>query len=161
MSNINKEKILETFLDTPMFLYFTQKIPHKDETELRTKITELLKFLMLCCHDDLKGEVLFSEEIDNVWHYWILQTQQYQDLCKKLPTGKFVHHSSNDYRENEMSVEPGKIAERNLDFFSSYIENFGEISDETLTYWPGALEIMSLYSWDLKTFNNELTQISA
>ena len=40
-----------------------------------------------------------AKEVDEIWHYWILETQQYEALCLSLPIPGFIHHSSNAFLE--------------------------------------------------------------
>ena len=86
---------LYDYLDEKMKRYFYNKIPTVDHDVIEIQIIELLKYLILAAYT--KVDIPFNQEIDEVWHLWIMQTRQYQELMDKLPTKKFIHHSSNDY----------------------------------------------------------------
>jgi hypothetical protein len=51
--------------------------------------SELVKFLYLCAESDLP--LAPSEVIDDLWHEFILHTQEYAEFCQTT-LGAFVHH---------------------------------------------------------------------
>src|SRR5215469_10500296 len=120
MPDVSSDKyLLERYLPKPMEQYFQRKLPDLDRAELRIRIVELLKGLTLMGLD--RGDVLFADCIDTIWHYWILQTEQYAQLCNTLSHGQFRHHSSIDYplldREN---LDARAELNRRVAFFVSY-----------------------------------------
>ena len=50
---------------------------------------EMKKFLYLCATND--GAMAPPEDIDEIWHNFILFTGDYSDFCKKF-VGTFLHH---------------------------------------------------------------------
>ncbi|MFZ2314231.1 MAG: hypothetical protein WAW86_01055 [Gammaproteobacteria bacterium] len=96
-SLISNEILLKEFLSDALKKYFYTKLQAEDKSYVELKICELLKFL--CLSHNSFGNIPFNAEIDEIWHLWILQTIQYHELMEKLPSKKFIHHSSNDYKD--------------------------------------------------------------
>ena len=77
-----------------------------------------------------------SRDIDNVWHYWILQTQEYQRLCEGLNGGKLIHHSSNDYIGYfDKDVGTHETLSIDVKMLAAYVENFGLFEADRVHYW--------------------------
>lgn len=148
---ITDEDLLARYLPEPMYAYFRAKLPDLEEAELRVQIAECLKFLVL--FHFAPGEVLFSDDIDEIWHYWIQQTREYAELCRQLPSGQFLHHSSMDYPPQKVAHGRRDIdhsIDRLVSFFASYIKNFGPVSADRLDYWPALSMLMKAGKWDLE-----------
>jgi hypothetical protein len=151
---VTDDELLKKYVPHPLETYFSRKVPDIDRAELRVRIAECLKFLAL--FHFAPGEVFFSNDIDDIWHYWILQTREYADLCRLLPGGTFLHHSSFDY-----PVEQERHAKRDLDrsidrlvsYFASYVHNFGSIDEGRLHYWPALQMLMRAGNWNLAQMN--------
>jgi hypothetical protein len=105
------------------------------------------------------GDIPVSKEIDEVWHYWILETVEYQKLCAKLHGGAFRHHSSNDYAEyfDENAKSRRIDLEFGVSILSSYVNNYGPFEPGRIKYWPLATKIMDHLGWDLAQLNNWLS----
>jgi hypothetical protein len=156
MANISSDKyLLERYLPKPMEQYFRRKLPDLDRAELLIRIVEFLKGLTLMGSD--RGDVLFADGIDTIWHYWILQTEQYAQLCSALSHGQFRHHSSVDYplldREN---LDARGELNRRVAFFVSYVRAFGAMEARRLRYWPALELLMATLQWDLRKTNTYL-----
>lgn len=95
--NISNQQLRDVYLSEPMLHYFHKKLPQLTNVELLIRIEETLKFLAIA--NFCSGAIPVSREIDEIWHYWILQTQEYEALCLSLQRRKFIHHTSNDYVE--------------------------------------------------------------
>ena len=89
---LNKLKIddIINLLPPKMEEYFFRKLVGETQKEIRIKLIEFLKFCLL--YPQTKCNIPFNDEIDEIWHLWILQTRQYQELMSKLPTKTFIHH---------------------------------------------------------------------
>jgi hypothetical protein len=105
------------------------------------------------------GDIPFNEEIDEIWHLWILQTIQYQELMDKLPTKKFIHHSSNDFNNNEKSADPELQIHKEFSFLMSYVQNFGNFTSEVIKFWPMINSLMIALKTDLEGMNHYLHKI--
>ena len=60
-------------------------MPAVETRTLTLWAAELLKYLILVQFSP--GRILFGKDIDNLWHFWILQTREYAQLCKE-PAGR-------------------------------------------------------------------------
>ena len=144
------EALLKKYLPEAMERYFTAKLPELDRGELLVRIAECLKGLALTS----AGNILFSNQIDTIWHYWILQTRQYAELCAQLPGGTFQHHSSADYPDDESSpLQADYEVDRIIAFFASYVQNFGPLEASRLQYWPALENLTNALGWDLARTN--------
>lgn len=138
---ISDNDLVNKFLTPEMELYFYKKFCKESKEVVLQKVVELLKYLCLCVNDESSGNIPFSQEIDEVWHYWILQTKQYQELTSNLPAGKFIHHSSNDYNNSATTLDIDEV-ERQVSFLASYVSNFSGFNEGSIKYWPMANAIM-------------------
>lgn len=134
-------RLREEFLSPQMHFYFERKLAPLPSEDVLVQIEELLKYLNMAVH--CNGDIPVSKDIDEVWHLWILQTQQYEELCAKLSGGVFLHHSSNDYA---LFTDPG-AKDRKIDrttgiaILASYIINYGPFEADRLKYWPLAAKL--------------------
>jgi hypothetical protein len=96
------------------------------------------KYLNRAIHSD--GDIPFSREVDEIWQYWVLETAEYLALCRKLPAGGFIHHTSNDYVEfSEEGVKNKKIGlARGWAIPNAYVLNYGPFQADRIRYWPVA-----------------------
>src|SRR5262245_51982003 len=156
---ISDQELLETFVTPQMMSYFQAKMPDVSHELLVRRLCELIKYLMLVQFSP--GRILFGQEIDNVWHYWILQTREYAQLCEKLPGQSFRHHSSRDYQETAEAAETVIVSDalqRALSFFISYYRNFGPMTEDRLDCWPALQRIVQEAGWDLDELNDFLRE---
>jgi hypothetical protein len=153
---ITGDALRRAFLNPQMEHYFQKKLAPLPPEEVELRIDELLKFLNLAVHKD--GPTPVSREIDDVWHYWVLQTVEYASLCSKLPGGLFVNHSSNDYEEfvvlDVKTKAPDPLAM--MSFLGAYVKNFGPFEADRVTHWPFATRLMDLLGWSLDELNARL-----
>ncbi|MBF6330003.1 hypothetical protein [Nocardia transvalensis] len=111
-----------------------------DEPTARIQVREAVRYLTLVSahRDELSGLFLPVEQaIDEVWHYLILQTREYADICeKRLPGGYFIHHRSisyDDYGHRQPSRET--MIEQSLRWIPLYCKRFGQFDDEGARWW--------------------------
>jgi hypothetical protein len=159
---ITNEMLVEKFLTSPLENYFYAKLKNEEPSYIKLKLCELIKFLLLS--QNYFGNIPFNNEIDEMWHLWILQTIQYQELMDKLPSKRFIHHCSNDYHDTTHKSENGNCKEIELhNQFSclvSYIENFGEFTKGIVKFWPLTIKLMNTMKLDLIALNYFLRKSS-
>jgi hypothetical protein len=107
------------------------------------------------------GDIPVSKEIDEVWHLWILQTEEYDQLCARLSGGVFLHHSSNDYALfTDAGAKDRKIDRKiGIAILASYVLNYGPFETERLKYWPLAAKLAESFG-DLGRMNTLLQSTS-
>ena len=153
------QEILHEFVTPQMMDYFRVKMRDVNSETLVLRVCELIKYLILVRFSP--GRILFGREIDDVWHYWILQTRQYAQLCEKLPGKTFRHHSSVEYQEAAGAAEKvttSDALQRILSFFISYYRNFGPITGDRLKCWPTLQRVVQEARWDLDDLNDFLSE---
>lgn len=103
------------------------------------QVTECLRYLYLVSRhrDRLSGLFLpVEQDIDEIWHYLILQTREYRTLCEERLPGKFfIEHRSIAYEEYQQ--EPGReqALEEALRWIPLYCQEFGPFDDGALPHW--------------------------
>ncbi|MCK7625135.1 hypothetical protein MUU72_18800 [Streptomyces sp. RS10V-4] len=102
------------------------------------QVTECLRYLYLVSRhrDRLSGLFLpVEQDIDEIWHYLILQTRAYRALCARLPGGFFIEHRSIGYEEYQR--EPGReqAIEEALRWIPLYCREFGPFDEGALPHW--------------------------
>jgi hypothetical protein len=150
------QQLRAAFLDPAMLGYFRRKLPELTEPELLARVEEALKFLFIA--HECRGPIPVTGEIDDIWHYWILQTQEYARLCRLLPAGELVHHSSNDYvGPGERPVDAEANLHNDVRMLALYVENFGPFSGDRVRYWRLAAQLIEQAGWTLDELNAWLT----
>jgi hypothetical protein len=135
--------------------YFRRKLAHLSETELEMRIEETLKFLVIAplC----SGSVPVTQEIDEIWHYWILQTQEYDSLCSSMPTPGFIHHSSNAFIEYfDEKAAPYSNLLSDVRMLAAYLENYGPFEESRVKYWKLASDLCEGHGWSVDQLNDWL-----
>ena len=153
---ITNQQLRATFLPPQMKYYFDKKLAPLSSEEVDIRIEETLKFLNMATH--LRGGIPVTEEIDEVWHYWILETVEYQKLCAKLTGGQMIHHSANDYlsyTDKDLKVLRVSTA-YGISVLCSYVKNYGPFGPDRISYWRFAPAVMKRKNWGLDELNGWL-----
>ncbi|MEU6678921.1 hypothetical protein [Streptomyces sp. NPDC046925] len=128
--------------------YFTAKTEH-DRAHVEHQVRECLRYLYLVSrHPDRLGGLFLpvEQEIDEIWHFLILQTREYRELCEQhLPGGHFIHHRSiayTDYQGGESGDGGDRADERRrvaaeeaLRWIPLYTAAFGPFDEDALPHW--------------------------
>lgn len=157
---ISTETLLEKYLTPALEQYFYKKLKSENEYYVKLKIGELLKFLSMSHHSI--GDIPFSDEIDEVWHLWILQTVQYHELMEKLPAKKYINHSSNDYVYGDDKTSPSieDDLNRQISYLVSYVTNFGNFTNDTVIFWPMTRILMDSMEFGIEELNEYLAELA-
>ncbi|MBH1935754.1 hypothetical protein I5Q34_15995 [Streptomyces sp. AV19] len=103
------------------------------------QVLEALRYLYLVSrHRERLGGLFLpvEQDIDEIWHYLILQTREYRELCEeRLPGRFFIHHRSIAYEDYQ--EEPGRerAAEEALRWIPLYCREFGPFDEGVLPHW--------------------------
>jgi hypothetical protein len=158
---ITNRQLRDAFLGSQMLFYFERKLAPLPPDEALVRIEETLKFLNMAHH--CTGDIPVTREIDEVWHLWILETSEYEQLCAKLAGGVFLHHTSNEYG---LFTDPTATS-RMLDLsagiaiLSSYVMNYGPFAADRVRYWPLAERLVEALGGDVDRLNGLLRLPSA
>jgi hypothetical protein len=158
---ISNETLRNTFITPGIRYYLHKKLPHLNPALVDIRIEELLKFLNLSHH--CSGDIPFNDEIDEIWHLWIMETQEYFALCQKIRGGadSYIHHCSSDYLAHlnpEIKNQQPDV-DRLFNILLSYVHNYGPFEANRIIYWPLALDIQQNSNISLAEFNQWLMGI--
>ena len=142
------------YLSSSYLQYLFKRNPEVENHTLLVRIEECLRFLYLSSFTT--GNIPVNQKIDDIWHWLILETKAYAELCHKLPGKKFIHHSSDDMYSAETVIDSAKESKRNLEWLVSYVANFGPFLEPAVQYWTYARALMSHLHLNLFQFNEKL-----
>lgn len=152
---ISTQQLLAACLNEPMFQYFKRKLSRLPDKELQIQIEEAVKFLFMA--EECVGAIPVTREIDEIWHYWILQTQEYMSLCERLPAGHYIHHSSNDYEKYfDVAVNERSNLPLDIKMLALYVTNFGPFKADRIKYWLLARHLVDQCGWSVEQLNEWL-----
>jgi hypothetical protein len=152
---ISDEHLRAAFVDDAMASYFGRKFPEVEPSELMVRICEALKFLFIS--SECRGSIPVTKDIDEIWHAWILQTQEYMQLCSLLPAGDYIHHCSNDYLAffDDPSEATGDLADA-VRMLALYVHHFGPFDPRRTRYWRYASHLVDRCGWSVDELNDWL-----
>lgn len=139
--------LCDTFLSKPILEFLQIKFRDRCVGSLDIMIVEFIKFLALATKLD-SGPLPVSQEIDDIWHAYILETGEYALLCQKL--GHFIHHTAMNHPTD---LDINKQLSTDIIFIVGYVFNFGALSETVLHLWPAATRLMSYLSLTLPQLN--------
>lgn len=133
------EELLGPGLHEEVVRHFTAKPHAPSEAVVRHQVRECLRYLYLVSrHPDRLGGLFLpvEQDIDEIWHYLILQTREYRELCEqRLPGGHFIHHRSISYDAYQKAPGREAAAEQALRWIPLYTAAFGSFDADALPHW--------------------------
>lgn len=134
--------------------------------ELYTRINEFFKYIYLSSVNIerykaegslVKGSFIpVNKNIDDIWHEFILQTREYEYLCKSLPGKSFIHHQSGKFNEYKEKHGFEGSVKRLLDYLPGYVKYFGKFTNKGLKYWTIPNCLVSSGTLSIEQLNNIL-----
>ncbi len=87
---------------------------------------EFKRYLILAvlAKNNSDGVGMYSKDVDNLWHSFILFTKDYSDFCSKY-SGKFIHHLP-ETSETKTSEQMAETQKDFYKFIKKYEETFAE-----------------------------------
>lgn len=155
---ITNQQLRDAFLNPQMKCYFEKKLSPLPSVEVGVRIEETLKFLNMAIY--CNGSIPVSKEIDDIWHYWILETREYDKLCSALQGREFVHHSSNVYLKCQGGHVRQDDLEQDVAMLATYVLNYGPFEKERVKYWLFAAHLVDDCGWSVEKLNDWLTSAS-
>ncbi|MFG2141014.1 hypothetical protein [Streptomyces sp. NPDC048650] len=131
--------LLGAALHTEVVRHFDDKSPELPSEFVARQVTECLRYLYLVSrHRERLGGLFLpvEQDIDEIWHYLILQTREYRALCEeRLPGRFFIEHRSIAYEDYQQ--EPGReqALEEALRWIPLYCREFGPFDEDALPHW--------------------------
>ncbi|HWU05330.1 MAG TPA: hypothetical protein VN520_02820 [Streptomyces sp.] len=133
------EELLGPALHKEVVRHFTAEPDAPPASVVRHQVRECLRYLYLVSrHPDRLGGLFLpvEQDIDEIWHYLILQTREYRDLCEqRLPGGHFIHHRSISYAAYQEAPGRETAAEEALRWVPLYTAAFGPFDADALPHW--------------------------
>jgi hypothetical protein len=117
-----------------MFAHLCNMLNPLDQEEIQVRIQEFMKFMYLFSMKN-GGFIPVADEIDHIWHEYIVQTREYEQLCKNLPGQKFVHHQTISFEDYSKTKDRTQVLKEMLDWVPEYYACFGEFTETTAPYW--------------------------
>jgi hypothetical protein len=156
LMTITNHQLRRAFLNSEMLNYFRRKLPGTPPSQVIARIEECLKFLNIATF--CRGNIPVTQEIDDIWHYWILETMDYKNLCQKLTGRSFIHHRSNDYQRlhAKRTQSSNNPLEWEVAMLSAYVINYGPFKADRVKYWWLADHLVTQRGWSVKELNNWL-----
>ncbi|MFI5776665.1 hypothetical protein [Nocardia sp. NPDC051570] len=118
---------------------YTQRHNEIDEATARAQVREAVRYLTLVsAHPGELGGLFLpvEQQIDEVWHYLILQTREYRDLCEtRLPGGHLIEHRSISYGDYGEAQSREAMLEQSLRWIPLYCGRFGDFDAEGARWW--------------------------
>ena len=127
-------KQFEPYLSDWMESHLKRKFGHLEETVLEERVEEFFKFIyIISLHPG--SFIPVNYDIDEIWHEYILQTEEYQGLCEALPGKRFIHHRSNTLEEYSEKKGDKQVIHKMLMWLPLHYKYFGPFSEKSAKYW--------------------------
>ncbi|MYW64234.1 hypothetical protein GTY65_09130 [Streptomyces sp. SID8379] len=125
-------------LHAEVVAYFVERTGAAPDFVTR-QVTECLRYLYLVSrHRDRLGGLFLpvEQDIDEIWHYLILQTREYRTLCEqRLPGGYFIEHRSIAYEAYQQEPGRERAIDEALRWIPLYVREFGPFDEGALPHW--------------------------
>ncbi|ANP53048.1 hypothetical protein J2Z21_000649 [Streptomyces griseochromogenes] len=139
ISDDDLRDLLGDALHTEVVNHFADQSPDASGEFATRQVTECLRYLYLVSlyRDQLGGLFLpVEQEIDEIWHYLILQTREYRALCEeRLPGRFFIEHRSIGYEDYQQEPGRERALEEALRWIPLYCREFGPFDAGALPHW--------------------------
>lgn len=123
-----------------------------DDELKNIKIEEFLKFMYIVSSKGA-GFIPLSKEIDEIWHEYILQTQEYHNLCMSLPGNAYIHHQTGSL-DAYVEKHGREATIRNMvAWLPCYFHFFGKFTEHTAGYWTLVHFLMKELCFSLEEIN--------
>jgi hypothetical protein len=135
---VDAKALLGHELYSEVIVYFTQHTA-APSGYVERQLVECLRYLYLVSkHRDQLGGLFLpvEQQIDEIWHYLILQTREYRTLCEeRLPSRFFIEHRSCPYATYQQEPSREQLIEQSLRWLPLYRQSFGPFDEGALPHW--------------------------
>jgi len=151
-TEVNNINSLRNLLSPILVKTIRIRLKDLSDTEFWLQIEECLKFLYLI---SIYGPsfIPLSKDLDEVWHELILQTREYAALCKRLPSGRFIHHASGSFGEYLANRDSANEIRRMVQWIPHYLKHFGAFESDRARYWTLISHLQKTYNFTLEQIN--------
>ena len=120
-------------------------------SRLTTAIREYERFIYILGLFKTEVYLPISDEIDEIWHLCILDTEEYKKTCHKI-CGRFIHHVP-DNHINKAQLSESKKMKDSIAWIRNYVKIFGCFTEESLDFWPTVSQTIENLNCSLEIFN--------
>ncbi|HVE45002.1 MAG TPA: hypothetical protein VNC84_07745 [Gammaproteobacteria bacterium] len=145
--------LIEQYVSPFMQKHLSEHFAHLDEREFHVQLEEFLKFLYIVSIDGPGAFIPVNAEIDAIWHEYILQTREYEQLCLLLPNKVFVHHQSATLAGYTETADRESVLKRMLQWLPRYYQHFGPFTEKTAQYWTMVQFLSQEFHFSLEEIN--------
>lgn len=145
----------EKYIPSEMYTHLLSKGADCGQ-DLERQIEEFLKFALLLSYapPDQPWFVPISEEIDEIWHAYILQTREYERFCRALPGQRgFLHHHSIPYATYRASRTEADLQAEHAWWLAAYVSTFGPFTAPVVLYWMVVDYLIASHGWTVDDVN--------
>lgn len=153
---VTGEQLRKAYLSPQMLRYFERKLPELERAEVLARVEEALKFLTLAFYSE--GNIAVVQEIDDIWHLWILETQEYWRLCERMHGGRYLHHSSNAFCAPADSDSIRNSIEQDVAALADYVVNYGPFAPDRVRFWHLPRYLVDVCGMSVDELNAWLTK---
>ena len=129
------QKIAANIMATPINQEVLDRLQEKtgfSSEKIAALATELKRYFILSAIAGKKSVPMFSTDVDELWHAFILFTKEYADFCKQT-CGYFVHHAPTIKEEKTTRTPESNKAARQA-FIELYKTHFGTEPDASIWF---------------------------
>ena len=145
--------LAEKYVTAKMWDVLKENLPERSDAVLVLQVEEFLKFMTIASDEDTSF-IPLNAEVDDIWHEFIMQTASYDNLCKKLPGKRFIHHETISMEEYSKKVGKEQMVDQMLEWLPKYINRFGPFTDKISDYWTICRFLKNELGLSLAQINN-------
>lgn len=132
--HINMLQEIRGLIPEVLNIHIRSRFEKYDDQEFNLYYDEFLKFIYLFSKYG-GGHLPVSQKIDDVWHEFILQTKEYEDLCFKLPGKNFIHHKSGSFESYLDQSNIAEVVKEQVIILPRYVHHFGKFTNDVSSIW--------------------------
>lgn len=124
-TNADTNRVLSHTIPNPIIERTVEEGHFSTLSEATHAAQEFLKYVALCCENPSTAIGMISAPVDEIWHSYILFTQEYFDFSRTVLRQEYFHHVPNIAGEGEGEQTVSNSAGPN--FVRLYRQKFGPL----------------------------------
>lgn len=152
-------RFLKSLVSEWMLSHLKDRFKELTNQEFNYRLEEFLKYIFLCSKYG-GGFIPLSKEVDEFWHEYIVQTEEYLNLCSSLPSKNFIHHKSGNLKVYAADRDSKSVILRMLQWLPTYYIHFGPFKEEIANFWTIIQYLQKELKMDLAAIN-EIAKMEA
>lgn len=144
--------LTEKYVSEHMWSILNRRLTDRPQDEIKRQVEELMKFLVIRS-EGKSSFIPLSQDVDDVWHEFILQTKSYRSLCDSLPGKVFIDHESLGMEEYVKRHGQEALVEEMLSWLPEYVQRFGDFDEDIAGYWTACRFLQTEMGMSLDEIN--------